>query len=59
MSENEKKGPNKLVMNFDQNEYKYDYANEKLHVNEQDAIIRFKELILDEVSKLQSSNTII
>lgn len=49
---NEKKGPHKFVMNFDLNEYKYDYTNDKLDVNEDDATSKFKELILDEVCKL-------
>lgn len=49
---NEKKGPHKFVMNFDLNEFKYDYVNDKLHVSEADATTRFKELILDEVCKL-------
>lgn len=49
---NEKKGPHKFVLNFDANEYKYDYVNDKLHIKESEVISSFKELILDEVCKL-------
>jgi hypothetical protein len=45
-------------MNFDQNELKYNYTEDKQNFKEAEATLRFKELILEEVTKIKLNKSI-